>query len=118
MGTTFPKTEAILANVPTTTKTEEVLFAINMKRVWRFLLANLKYNNCKTFLRKFDRIVGELLFDYTGKTRTIPAQIEGTSWEPKMPHTRIIIIKSIYEIEQIEDGGPRALKYFCYIVRT
>lgn len=79
LGTTFPKTEAILANVPTTTKTEEVLFAISMKRVWRFLLANLKYNNCITLLRKFDRIVGELLLDYTGKTRTIPAQIEGTS---------------------------------------
>lgn len=26
LGTTFPKTEAILANAPTTTKTEEVLF--------------------------------------------------------------------------------------------
>lgn len=32
LGTTFPKTEAILANAPTTTKTEEVLFVINMKR--------------------------------------------------------------------------------------
>lgn len=31
LGTTFPKTEAILANAPTTTKTEEVLFIINMK---------------------------------------------------------------------------------------
>lgn len=31
LGTTFPKTEAILANAPTNTKTEEVLFVINMK---------------------------------------------------------------------------------------
>lgn len=30
LGTTFPKTEAILANAPTTTKTEEVLFVINI----------------------------------------------------------------------------------------
>ena len=30
LGTTFPKTEAILANAPTTTKTEEVLFEANI----------------------------------------------------------------------------------------
>ena len=29
LGTTFPKTEAIIANAPTITKTEEVLFVIN-----------------------------------------------------------------------------------------
>ena len=50
LGTIFPKTEeAILANAPTTTKTEEVL------------------------------IVGELLFHYSGEIKTIPVQIGGTS---------------------------------------
>ena len=117
LGTTFPKTEAILANAPTTTKTEEVLFVINMKRAWQFLLDNLEYNNCIMLLREFDRIVGELLFHYAGEIRTIPVQIGGTSWEPEMPHTGIIM-KSINEIEQIEDVELRALKYFCYIART
>lgn len=117
LGTTFPKTEAILANAPTTTKTEEVLFVINMKRAWQFLLDNLEYNNCIMLLREFDKIVGELLFHYAGEIRTIPVQIGGTSWEPEMPHTGIII-DSINEIEQIEDIELRALKYFCYIART
>ena len=117
LGTTFPKTEAILANAPTTTKTEEVLFVINMKRAWQFLLDNLEYNNCIMLLREFDKIVGELLFSYAGEIRTIPVQISGTSWEPEMPHTEIIM-KSINEIEQIEDTELRALKYFCYIART
>lgn len=117
LGTTFPKTEAILANAPTTTKTEEVLFVINMKRAWQFLLDNLKYNNCIMLLREYDKIVGELLFNYAGEIRTIPVQIGGTSWEPEMPHTGIII-QSIENIEEIEDIELRALKYFCYIART
>ena len=91
LGTTFPKTEAILANGPTTTKTEEVLFVINMKRAWQFLLDNLEYSNCIILLREFDKIVGELLFNYAGEIRTIPVQIGGTSWEPEMPHTEIIM---------------------------
>ena len=117
LGTTFPKTEAILANAPTTTKTEEVLFIINMKRAWQFLLDNLEYSNCIMLLREYDKIVGELLFHYAGEIRTIPVQIGGTSWEPEMPNTGIII-DSIKEIEQIEDKELRALKYFCYIART
>ena len=117
LGTTFPKTEAILANAPTTTKTEEVLFIINMKRAWQFLLDNLDYDNCIMLLKEFDKIVGELLFSYAGEIRTIPVQIGGTSWEPEMPHTGIIM-ESIKEIEQIEDIELRALKYFCYIART
>lgn len=117
LGTTFPKTEAILANIPTTTKTEEVLFVINMKRAWQFLLDNLDYNNCIMLLREYNKVVGELLFNYAGEIRTIPVQIGGTSWEPEMPQTGIII-DTLSEIEKIEDKEQRALKYFCYVART
>jgi len=117
LGTTFPKTEAILANAPTTTKTEEVLFVINMKRAWQFLLNNLDYGNNLMLLREYNKIVGELLFNYAGEVRTIPVQIGGTSWEPEMPHTGIII-NVLEEIGKNEDIELRALKYFCYVART
>ena len=117
LGTTFPKTEAILANAPTTTKTEEVLFVINMKRAWQFLLDNLDYGNSLILLREYNKIVGELLFNYAGEIRTIPVQIGGTTWEPEMPHTGIII-DTIENIEQIGDIELRALKYFCYVARS
>ena len=117
LGTTFPKTEAILANAPTTTKTEEVLFVINMKRAWQFLLDNLDYNNCIALLREYNKIVGELLFNYAGEIRTIPVQIGGTTWEPEMPQTGVII-DTIKELENIENPELKALKYFCYIART
>lgn len=117
LGTTFPKTEAILANAPTTTKTEEVLFVINMKRAWQFLLDNPDYGNSLMLLREYNKIVGELLFNYAGEIRTIPVQIGGTTWEPEMPHTGIII-DTIENIEQIGDIELRALKYFCYVARS
>ncbi len=117
LGTTFPKTEAILANAPTTTKTEEVLFIINMKRAWQFLLDNLDYSNSIALLREYNKVVGELLFNYAGEIRTIFVQIGGTSWEPEMPQTSVII-DTINEIEKIEDIELRSLKYFCYIART
>lgn len=117
LGTTFSKTEAILANAPTNTKAEEVLFVINMKRAWQFLLNNLAYNNDIALLREYNKIVGELLFRYAGQIRTIPVQIGGTSWKPEIPHTGIIIEK-LQQMEQIEDIELKALKYFCYITRT
>ena len=117
LGTTFPKTEAILANAPTTTKTEEVLFVINMKRAWQFLLDNLDYNNNIMLLREYNKIVGELLFRYAGDIRTIPVQIGGTSWEPEIPQTGIII-DNLNQIELIQEAETRALKYFCYAART
>lgn len=117
LGTTFPKTEAILANAPTTTKTEEVLFVINMKRAWQFLLDNLDYNNCFMLLRQYNKIVGELLFRNTGEIRKIPVQIGGTSWEPEMPQEGVII-EELNKIEQIDDVEDRAIAYFCYVART
>lgn len=117
LGTTFPKTEAILANAPTTTKTEEVLFVVNMKRAWQFLLDNLDYKNSIMLLIEYNKIVGELLFNYAGEIRSIPVQIGGTSWEPEMPQTGIIIDK-INEMEKIEDVEQKALKYFCFITRN
>lgn len=117
LGTTFPKTEAILANAPTTTKAEEVLFIINMKRAWQFLLDNLDYGNSLMLFREYNKIVGELLFSYAGEIRTIPVQIGGTSWEPEMPHTGILIA-TIDDLEKISDIELKALKYFCFVTRA
>ena len=117
LGTTFPKTEAILANAPTETRSEEVLFIINMKRAWQFLLDTLEYKNNISLLREYNKIVGELMFSFNGDIRTIPVQIGGTAWEPDMPHEGVII-SDMESIEQIDDVETRALKYFCYVART
>lgn len=117
LGTTFPKTEAILANAPTETRTEEVLFVINMKRAWQFLLNNLDYPNNIMLLREYNRIAGELLFRNNGEIRTFPVQIGGTSWEPDIPDTADIINR-LNDISMIENTEQRALNYFCYTARA
>lgn len=117
LGTTFPKTEAILANAPTTTRTEEVLFIVNMKRAWQFLLDNINYKSSLMFIRELNRIVGESMFNYNGEIRTFPVQIGGTAWEPELPAADKIV-GAVSEIEGIGDVELRALKYFCFIART
>lgn len=117
LGTTFPKTEAILANAPTETRTEEVLFVVNMKRAWQFLLDNLDHPNNIMLLREYNRIAGELLFRNNGEIRTFPVQIGGTSWEPELPDTADIINK-LNDISGIENVEQRALSYFCYTARA
>ena len=117
LGTTFPKTEAILANAPTETKTEEVLFVVNMKRAWQFLLSNLDYPTNIMLLREYNRVAGELLFPNNGEIRTFPVQIGGTSWEPELPNTACIIT-ALEEIGKIPDVEQRALKYFCFVARA
>ena len=117
LGTTFPKTEAILSNAPTETKSEEVLFVINMKRAWQFLLDNLDSPNNIMLLREYNKVVGELLFRNNGEIRTFPVQIGGTSWEPELPNSAAIIA-DIQEIDSIDDIELKALKFFCFVART
>lgn len=117
LGTTFPKTEAILANAPTETKSEEVLFVINMKRAWQFLLDNLDSPNNIMILREYNKVVGELLFRNNGEIRTFPVQIGGTSWEPELPNSAAIIA-DLQEIDKINDIELKALKFFCFVART
>ena len=117
LGTTFPKTEAILENIPTNTSTEEVLFVVNMKRAWQFLLDNLEFPTNIALLREYNKLVGDTLFQYAGVIRTIPVQIGGTTWEPEMPDVGTII-DTLGEINAINDIEERALKHFCYAART
>ncbi|MBQ7900639.1 MAG: Fic family protein [Clostridia bacterium] len=117
LGTTFPKTEAILANAPIETRSEEVLFVINMKRAWQFLLDNLDCANNIMLLREYNKVVGELLFRYNGEIRTFPVQIGGTTWEPELPNSADIIA-SLEAIDAVADSELKALKFFCYVART
>ena len=117
LGTTFPKTEAILANAPTETKSEEVLFVINMKRAWQFLLDNLDSPNNIMLLREYNKVVGELLFHNNGEIGTFPVQIGGTSWEPELPNSATIM-SDMQEIDRIEDIELKALKFFSFVART
>lgn len=117
LGTTFPKTESILENIPTKTSREEVFFIVNMKNAWKFLFDNLDYPINLMFLRQLNKIVGDNLFKDCGEIRSYPVSIGGTSWSPTMP-IESLIYKDLVNLDLEENAELRALKYFCYIART
>ena len=117
LGTTFPKTEAIILNAPTETTAEEVMFIVNMKHAWQFLFDNIDYENNLTLLRELNKIVGENLFRNNGVIRTIPVQIGGTTWVPEMPDYATIM-SNLQELNSIANIEIKALKFFCFVART
>lgn len=117
-STTYPKTEAILENVPVNgVSRDEIIFMVNMKRAWEFLLDNLDYHNSLTTLKELNKICCEGLFYGSGEIRKSNVSIGGTTWKPGIPD-EVTLCESINTIEKIKDPELKALKYFCFISRT
>ena len=117
LAMSYPKVAAMLENAPTKTTAEEVLFILNMKHAWQFLLDNLEYPNSLSIIREFNRIAGNMMFYGNGEIRDLPVRIGGTKWEPEKPQEGVII-STIDELNSIKDPELRALKYFCFIARS
>lgn len=117
-NTTFPKTEEILENLPVNATKDEILFIVNMKRAWNFLLNNLDYPVNIGYLEELNKIVGNNLFYGAGSIRTLPVSIGGTNWTPGMP-VRGVIMDTLHQIDsECLDIRLKALKLFCFVART
>lgn len=117
LGTTFPKTAAILENAEVNTTRDEVFFIVNMKRAWNFLLSTLDYETDLMILREFNKIAGEGLFFGNGVVRNSVVTVTGTTWVPEIPDSSTIV-ETLRNLNTIEDPIEKALQYFCYIART
>ena len=104
LGTTYPKTYAILANAPTNTRAEEVIFIINMKEAWQFLLDNLDCPNNLAILLEYNKIVGNLLFY--------------DIFLPKKPVVNNIFNDMVNKLNQIDNPEEKALQYFCFVAKS
>ena len=104
LGTTYPKTYAILANAPTNTRAEEVIFIINMKEAWQFLLDNLDCPNNLEILLEYNKIVGNLLFY--------------DIFLPKKPVVNNIFNDMVNKLNQIDNPEEKALQYFCFVAKS
>ena len=117
-NTTFPKTEEILENLPVNATKDEILFIVNMKRAWNFLLDNLDYPVNIGYLEELNKIVGNNLFYGAGSIRTLPVSIGGTNWTPGIP-VRGVIMDTLHQIDsECLDIRLKALKLFCFVART
>ena len=104
LGTTYPKTYAILANAPTNTRAEEVIFIINMKEAWQFLLDNLDCPNNLEILLEYNKIVGNLLFY--------------DIFLPNKPVVNNIFNDMVNKLNQIDNPEEKALQYFCFVAKS
>lgn len=116
LGTTYLSTYAILNNAPVETRRDEVLFILNMRDAYHFLLENIDYTNCFMLIREFNKICGRDLFYNAGKLRSIDISIGGTTWKPELPISDIVL-NDILEIDKCEDPVTKAVAYFCYFCR-
>lgn len=117
LGTTYPNTECILKNMPVMTTRDEVLFILNMRDAWSFLLNNLDYNNCSMLLREFNKISMRGLIFKSGVLRTSNVSIGGTKWIPEIP-VDSVVSEDISKINSIDDAETKALVFFCYLCRA
>lgn len=117
LGMTFPSTEAILNNLPVTTKRDEVYFVCNMKRAWELVFDCIDYPTTLMFLREINKICLDNLASGGGQLRNVPVSIGGTSWRPEMPEYSKIV-DSLEKIQQNENKLEAALDMFCYIARA
>lgn len=104
LGTTYPKTYAILANAPTNTRAEEVIFIINMKEAWQFLLDNLDYPNNLEILLEYNKIVGNLLFY--------------DIFLPNKPVVNNTFDNMVNKLNQIDNPEEKALQFFCFVAKS
>lgn len=107
----------VFDNIPVTITKDQMLYILNMRNAYNFLLNNLQYNNCFMLLREFNKICGaELIYD-AGTVRTFEIDIDGTRWKPQITINEEIF-DTIHELNQIKDPVEKALEYFCYISRA
>lgn len=104
LSTTFPDTQNILDNAPVTTTADVVVFTLNMRDAWRFLLDNLDYPINLMYIRELNKICGNRL-------------IYGSSYIPQIP-TQEEVIRKLNELNTMTDPIERAVKTFCYLAKA
>lgn len=117
LSTTFPDTQNILDNAPVTTTADVVVFTLNMRDAWRFLLDNLDYPINLMYIRELNKICGNRLIYGSGELRTSNVRIGGSSYIPQIP-TQEEVIRKLNELNTTTDPVERAVKTFCYLAKA
>lgn len=117
LGLTFPDTVCIIENAPVNVKPSDVLFVLNMRDAWRFLLENIDYKNDLMFIREINKICGDKLIYGCGVLRTSEVRISGCKYIPPIPDHGAVV-SYLKNIDLIEDPVQKALVMFCYLAKS
>lgn len=119
LGTSYPRTQAILEHANVNTNASELLFVLNMKHAWEFLFDIIEPDMTVSFsmLSQINSICGYELWNNAGILRTSNVSIGGTKWIPSIPTAGKVLV-AISQLNGIEDPIEKALKYFSYLTRA
>ena len=116
LGLTFPETELILENIPVTAKSSDIIFVMNMKHAWEFLLDSLDCKNDLAILRQLNNICGTNLIYECGELRRRDVRISGCSYVPKIPEY-FDVVEDLTALDSIQNPVGKAIAYFCYVAK-
>lgn len=117
LGLTFPETVCIIENSPVNVKPSDMLFVLNMRDAWKFLLENIDYKNDLMFIREINKICGDKLIYDCGVLRTSDVRISGCKYIPPIPEHGTVV-SYLKNIDSIVDPIQKALVMFCYLAKS
>lgn len=116
LSVTFPQTMCILDGAPVNMDANTMLFILNMRDAWKFLLDNLNYPINLMFVRELNKICGDKIIYGCGTLRTVNVSIGASTYVPPIPKYEDVV-NSLSAIYSICDPVQKSLVAFCYLAK-
>lgn len=118
LNMTFPQTQEIIRNAELAgVTTNDVLFVVNMRDAWKFVLDTLDEPMNIMYVRQLNGICGHSLIYGCGAIRASDVYITGTTYKPPVPqHSDIVDALSCLMEEK--DSLRRAILTFAYLAKA
>lgn len=118
LNVTFPQTQEIIQNAELAgVKATDVLFVINMRDAWRFVLETLDEPVNIMYARQLNSICGHSLIYGCGVERSSDVYITGTTHRPPISQ-HSDVVRSLQELREEKDPLRRAILTFAYLAKT
>lgn len=118
LNMTFPQTQEIIRNAELAGVTaNDVLFVINMRDAWRFILDTLDEAMNIMYVRQLNGICGHSLIHGCGSLRTSDVYITGTTYKPPIPQ-HSDVVDALSRLMEETDSIRRAILTFAYLAKA
>lgn len=118
LNVTFPQMQEIIQNAELAgVKATDVLFVINMRDAWRFVLETLDEPVNIMYVRQLNSICGHSLTYGCGVERSSDVYITGTTHGPPIPQ-HSDVVRSLQALREEKDPLRRAILTFAYLAKT
>lgn len=118
LNVTFPQTQEIIRNAELAGVTaNDVLFVVNMRDAWRFVLDTLDEALNIMYVRQLNGICGHSLIYGCGAIRTSDVYIAGTTYKPPIPQ-HSDVVNTLSHLMREKDSLRRVISTFAYLAKA